>query len=103
MTSYKQQGETLYVVLEKELDHHNATQIRKKIDEYIIKRGVIYVVFDFSNTSFMDSSGIGVIMGRQRIVKSIEGNVFVRNMSREIERVFMISGLHKLVERESNV
>ena len=100
-TEYYLKDETLVVVLAKELDHHNAVEIREKVDEYIIRNGVRYVIFDFSTTCFMDSSGIVVILGRQRIVSSIDGKVMVRNMSREIERIFLISGLHKLVEKES--
>lgn len=97
---YCMEEETLVVELGKELDHHNAVNIREKVDDSIIKGGVKRVIFDFTRTSFMDSSGIGVIMGRQKIMDSIDGKVFVRNMNKEIERIFMISGLHKLVEKE---
>jgi len=98
--SYYMEEETLVVGLGKELDHHNAQNIREKTDASVIKGGVKRIIFDFSGTSFMDSSGIGVIMGRQKIMDSIGGKVFVRNMNREIERIFLISGLHKLVEKE---
>lgn len=103
-----QQEETMYfmddgflvVYLAKELDHHNAGGIRETLDEIIIKEGVKKIVFDFSRTVFMDSSGIGVIMGRQKIMESIHGKIFVRHMGKEIERIFLISGLHKLVKKE---
>ena len=99
-TGYYMEEETLVVELGKELDHHNAVNIREKVDDTIIKGGVKRIIFDFTGTSFMDSSGIGVIMGRQKIMDSIGGKIFVRNMNREIERIFLISGLHKLVEKE---
>ena len=98
--SYYMEEETLVVELGKELDHHNARNIREKADESIIKGGIKRIIFDFAGTNFMDSSGIGVIMGRQTIMDSIGGRVFVRNMNKEIERIFLISGLHKLVEKE---
>lgn len=99
-TIYFMEEGTLVVSLAKELDHHNAAGIREKVDDTIIRQGVKRVIFDFSRTVFMDSSGIGVIMGRQKIMESIDGKVFVRNMGREIQRIFLISGLHKLVEKE---
>ena len=104
-----QQDETMYIMedgilvvnLAKELDHHNAMGIGKRVDSYIIREGVRQVIFDFSKTGFMDSSGIGVIMGRQKIMESIRGKIYVRNMGKEIQRIFLISGLHKLVEKET--
>jgi stage II sporulation protein AA (anti-sigma F factor antagonist) len=97
-TEYYIEEGALVVDLTKELDHHNAVAIREKVDEYIIRKGIEYVIFDFSKTCFMDSSGIGVVMGRQRIMESIGGRVYVRNMNREIQRIFLISGLHKMVD-----
>ena len=73
------------------------------MDLSVISKGVKRVIFDFSKTVFMDSSGIGMIMGRQKIMESIDGKVFVRNMGKEIQRIFLISGLHKLVVKEQNL
>ena len=87
-------------MLDKELDHHNAAMIKDKIDELIIEGQVKDVTFDFGKTTFMDSSGIGIIMGRYKLVKSINGKVFVCNVSGNIERILMISGLYKIIERK---
>lgn len=97
-TFYETEDEILTVYLERELDHHNAGAIRQNVDRYVIQGGIKYVIFDFSETGFMDSSGIGVIMGRQKMLEGIGGKVFVRHMSQDMQRIFMISGMHKLVE-----
>lgn len=99
-TEYYKQGNKLVVLLTKELDHHNATLIKEQIDLFILSGGIRDVVFDFEETTFMDSSGIGVILGRYRMLNPISGNVYVKNMNKEIQRIFLISGLHKLVEIE---
>ena len=102
-TTYFLENDTLVVYLARELDHHNAEEIKENVDLSVISKGVKRVIFDFSKTVFMDSSGIGMIMGRQKIMESIDGKVFVRNMGKEIQRIFLISGLHKLVVKEQNL
>ena len=102
-TTYFLENDTLVVYLARELDHHNAEGIKENVDLSVISKGVKRVIFDFSKTVFMDSSGIGMIMGRQKIMESIDGKVFVRNMGKEIQRIFLISGLHKMVVKEQNL
>ena len=65
---YEVQENCLTIFLPKELDHHNAEEIRRKSDRLIEKHHIKCVIFDFGETQFMDSSGIGVIMGRYRMV-----------------------------------
>ena len=93
------EGKKLVVMLQKELDHHNATAIKDMIDEYILAGKAEEVVFDFTRTSFMDSSGIGIIMGRYKLLKAIGGNIYVTNMDKNVERIFSISGLFKIVSK----
>ena len=58
----------LLIRLPEEVDHHKSVYISKKADDYIMKEGIGNIVFDFEDTMFMDSSGIGVIMGRYKKV-----------------------------------
>lgn len=88
------------VILDKELDHHNASLIKDKIDDMVLQGKVRDIIFDFAKTSFMDSSGIGIIMGRYKLLKSLDGKVYVTNISGNIERIFVISGLYKIIERK---
>jgi len=88
----------LMVRLPKEIDHHEAGMICEKADRFLMREDVCNVVFDFENTRFMDSSGIGVIMGRYRKIACFGGKVYAVHADSQIQRIFKISGLHKIVE-----
>ena len=93
----------LIVNVSKELDHHNAEIIRDEIDKLIIKNNIKCVIFDFSNTEFMDSSGIGVIMGRYKNIKNMGGNVVVTNVNTRMDRIFKLSGLYRIIKSYESV
>ena len=82
----------------KELDHHCATMLIASIDNMVDKRGVRRLVLDFEETCFMDSSGIGVIIGRSRKMKFLDGELVVCGVTPRIERIFEASGLYKIVK-----
>ena len=69
---------------------------RRNVD--ILRENVSNVVFDFEDTRFMDSSGIGIIMGRYKKIACFGGKVFAIHADHRIRRLLMISGLHKIVE-----
>jgi stage II sporulation protein AA (anti-sigma F factor antagonist) len=87
---YEVRGDNLFIYLPEELDHHNAKIISNQIKN---------IVFNFSNTNFMDSSGVGVIMGRYKLIKPRGGNVTVTNINKAIDRILTISGLYKIVSK----
>ncbi len=80
-----------------EIDHHSAKIIRSEIDVSINKHTPMLLEMDFSNVSFMDSSGIGLVMGRCKAMNIYGGKVIVKNASPEIQKVMMLSGLDRLV------
>ena len=88
----------LMVRLPEEIDHHKAGYICEMADWYIVKQNVEHVIFDFEDTRFMDSSGIGIIMGRYRKISCFGGKVFVIHADKQIRRVLFISGLDKILE-----
>ncbi len=88
----------LMVKLPTEVDHHSATAISEKADRYLLNKEVYHVVFDFEDTRFMDSSGIGIIMGRYKKISCFGGKVYVIHADKQIRRILSISGLMKLVE-----
>lgn len=96
-TSYKMQGNTLWVQLEGELDHHLAQQVKKKCQMMMVSNPVENIAFDFLKTDFMDSSGVGMIIGRYQEVQAIGGRVFMKNVNRNIDRIMTISGLYKII------
>lgn len=93
----------LVVNVSEELDHHNASIIRDKIDKLIINENIKCVIFDFQETNFMDSSGIGVIMGRYKNIKNMGGTVAISNVNERMDRIFKLSGLYRIINKYDNV
>ena len=96
---FELRGRTLLIHLHADLDHHYALQIREKADKMIEQEGIKNIVFDFTGVEFMDSSGIGMIMGRYKKVIFSGGKVGVMGVGRNVDRIFTYSGLYKIVER----
>ena len=88
----------LMVKMPKEVDHNNSGYISKTADKFIMKDGIGNVVFDFEDTKFMDSSGIGIIIGRYKKISYFGGKVFAVNADTRIKRTLMICGLHTVIE-----
>ena len=96
-------GEELLVVLKGEIDHHSAVWVRTEIDEKIMRYRPSRTVMDLSGISFMDSSGIGLIMGRHTRMQAVGGLLVVREPNERIMKIFELAGLTGIVsvERES--
>lgn len=88
----------LMIRLPEEVDHHRAAYICENADRLLCREEVCNVVFDFENTRFMDSSGIGIIMGRYRKISCFGGHIYAIHADRQIRRIFRVSGLEKIVE-----
>ena len=88
----------LIVELEGELDHHTSEELRKKIDQKYNNRDLRNIVLDLRNLRFMDSSGIGLIMGRYKNCKDRNGEVSSVSTSPYINRILKMSGLLKIVK-----
>lgn len=87
----------MIVFMPKELDHHAAQDMCRNLDTLIENYGVKELVFDFSYTEFMDSSGIGVLIGRSRTMRFHQGSVSARGMGVRIKRIFEAAGLQKMI------
>lgn len=93
----------LIIRLNEELDHHNALHIREKADKLIDRNNIKHIIFDFSGAGFMDSAGIGVIMGRYKKVIFIGGKTAVANVNSTVDRIFRLSGLYKIIDKYDTV
>ena len=91
--------DSVCVRLSGELDHFSAQSIRRELDGIIADRTIRYLVLDFSRLQFMDSSGIGVILGRYRQMRDRGGQVGVINMNQHIARIFRMSGMDKVIHQ----
>lgn len=88
----------LMVKLPEEIDHYRSSYICERADDLIISQDVDHVVFDFEATKFMDSSGIGIIMGRYKKIACLGGKVYILHPDRQVKRVLKLSGVSKMVE-----
>lgn len=102
-TGYDIYQRCLVIRLNEELDHHNALGIREKADKLIDRNQIKDIVFDFSGAGFMDSAGIGVIMGRYKKVIFIGGKTSVANVNSTVDRIFRLSGLYKIIDKYDTV
>lgn len=93
---------TIDAMLYGDIDHHTSQNIRATIDEAVQEKHPKYLNLDFKNVDFMDSSGIGLIMGRYKKMQTIGGQLLVVNVPRYIARVIRLSGLDQLGVLKNN-
>ena len=96
-------GTTLIISIIGELDHHSADYIRQKVDGEIIKSSTRNIIFDLSKLSFMDSSGIGVIMGRYKNIQRLNGNAAIIRPNTQIDRIIEMSGMYKIMRKYQDI
>ncbi len=96
-TLLEYRDDTMIVRLTGELDQHYASGLRTEIDSQVSHRGIHKIVFDFSKVGFMDSSGIGVIMGRYRLMQSVGGRVCAFGASPRLDKLIEMSGIKRIV------
>lgn len=94
---FETNGTTLVARLSGELDHHSASGIREKVDLKLTSGIYHHLIFDFENLTFMDSSGIGVIMGRVKNMAVTGGKVSVANPNSNIEKMLHMGGLDRYI------
>ena len=95
---FEVQGNCLTVHLPEEVDHPVSEDIRKESDNIMRKKYIRTMIFDFSETMFMDSSGIGLIMGRYRAMGMRGDCIRATGVSAYIEKLLHLSGVYKFVE-----
>ena len=85
-----------------DIDHHSAKEIREKIDAALTSSTPTALVMDFGNVSFMDSSGIGLVMGRYRLAKEMGATTKIVRLNYSFKRVMKLAGLDKLVAMDDD-
>jgi len=99
--SFSREGDSLVVMIEGEIDHHTASRVRERIDNKFLMEPVKNMILDLSRVTFMDSAGIGLILGRMNRVTSIGGKVTLRLGHPEIQRLLRMSKLEALVDLDA--
>lgn len=96
MTELKTVGGVTLALLSGDLDHHTARLMRSEIDREISERHPIRLIIDFSAVTFMDSSGIGLIMGRYKLMSEQGGEIIVARPPAYIKKVLRLAGVDRL-------
>ncbi len=82
-----------------EIDHHNAGKLRSSIDEAVETSYPEVLVLDLGGVTFMDSSGIGLVMGRFKLMQNLRGRVIIENAPASIKKVMKMAGIEKLLSK----
>lgn len=93
----KNNGEQITAVLSGDIDHHSLARIRSEIDTHLENSTPKLLILDFSGVSFMDSSGIGLILGRMRVLDGFGGNIALKNTSSRINKIIRLAGLESFI------
>ncbi len=90
----------LTVALRGEIDHHNAVSVRGEIDDLICREKPRKTVLDLGYIDFMDSSGLGLIMGRYALMQRLGGELTLKNPNERILKIFELAGLGRIIKME---
>lgn len=96
--TYEARGQVLIIHLPKELDNHNCRNLKYETDLLLAENYINKVVFDFSRTQFMDSSGIGILLNRYKQMVKSGGKVTIYGADAQVGRILTIGGISKLIE-----
>ncbi|MCG0275006.1 MAG: anti-sigma F factor antagonist [Thermosediminibacteraceae bacterium] len=95
--TFKAYNDILIVNLKGELDHHMARIVKEKLDEYLARQTFKKILFNFKYVNFMDSSGVGMLIGRYKHLQKIGGKMGAVNIGKQVKRIFEISGLFNII------
>lgn len=101
MLDIREEGDQLLVRISGEIDHHSAVSVRTEIDSKISSARPKRTVIELSNIDFMDSSGLGLIMGRYQKMRAVGGELVLREPNERVLKIFKLAGLEKIVVIES--
>ena len=96
-SKYIQEDKLLILQITEEIDHHTTEDIRRKADNEITRYMPRKVIFDFDSVTFMDSAGIGLIIGRYKFVNMLGGKLEVANLTESVKKIFEMSGILRLI------
>lgn len=94
----EENGERTRVKLHGEIDHHNAVAVRGELDELIYRSRPKILEIDLSEIGFMDSSGLGFVMGRYALLQKLGGELLLKNPSERTVKIFELAGLSRIVK-----
>lgn len=96
--TYEARGQVLVIHLPKELDHHNCRNLKYETDLLFAENYISKIVFDFSRTEFMDSSGIGILLNRYKQIVANGGKVVICGVNPQVGRILHVGGITRLMK-----
>ena len=95
---YCEKDKLLTFKITEEIDHHWSEKIRRQVDNEIERYVPKRVIFDFDKVTFMDSAGIGLLIGRYKVIKMLGGNLEMINVKSNIKKILEMSGIPKIIK-----
>ena len=89
---------TLNVKLRGDIDHHSAKGVRERIDESIMTSKPRFVILDLSSVEFMDSSGLGLILGRYNSAANVDARLIIYKPAKRVKRILEMAGIERIIE-----
>lgn len=96
-SKFYEEDKLLVFKITEEIDDHKVQEIRRKADYEMERYMPRKVVFDFDSVTFMDSSGIGLVIGRYKFANMIGAKLEIKNLGQSVKRIFEMSGILKLI------
>src|SRR5471030_32837 len=100
---FEKQVNILIITLSGELDHNSAEEVRVRIDDRIDRDNIEKVILNFSGVTFMDSSGIGAVLGRYKKLSNKRGTLCIAEPNKNVNRIFELAGLYKVIKNYNTV
>ena len=97
IVEFNKNSNQLTFKLTEDVDQHTVEKVRRKMDNEIKGYSPRKVVFDFSNISFMDSAGIGMVLGRYKLAKMLNGSLEIINVNKSMKKIFDMSGVSRII------
>ena len=97
IVEFNKNSKQLTFKLTEDVDQHTVEKVRRKMDNEIKRYIPRKVIFDFSNISFMDSAGIGMVLGRYKLAKMLDGNLEIKNVNKSMKKIFDMSGVYRII------
>lgn len=94
---FKRKNKTMIILISGEIDHHTSAELRRQTESALVQMGGRNIIFGFEHVTFMDSSGIGMMIGRYKQLQALGGRIAIACANEKIAEIIRLSGLTKLL------
>ena len=94
---FRKKNKTIIIMVSGEIDHHTSKELKRQTESAFIEMGAKNIIFHFEKVTFMDSSGIGMLIGRYKQLLSVNGRICIIAANEKITEIILFSGLSTLI------